>query len=456
MSAQTGTPKMQKTILVVDDETAILSTLSEVLRDEEYCVSVASCFEEAIKSVQEALPDLVLLDVWMPGPDGLETLIKIKELAPDLPFIMMSGHGSIETAVRAIKLGAYDFVEKPLSLEKVLLTVRHAFNEQRLSEENRDLRQLILKKYEMIGDSLPMQKLREQISRVSRTQSRILISGENGSGKELVARAIHCQSARQTGPFIDLNCAAIPEHLIESELFGYEKGAFTGAVQQKRGQFERAEGGTLFLDEIGDMALSTQAKVLRVLQESSFVRVGGTKQIKVDVRVISASNKNLEEEVKKGTFREDLYYRLNVLPLTVPPLRDRVSDISLLANHFIKEISKEQGIKLKIIDPEALALLEKYHWPGNVRELQNIIERLMILVPENCILPKDIPEFIGVHIAGETSDSLKAARTRFEREFILQKLVSHGWNLIETAEALKVERTHLYRKMKLLNIDSRQ
>jgi len=447
---------MQKTILVVDDEPAILSTLSEVLKDEGYIVSVASHSAEAIKSVQESLPRVVLLDVWMPGVDGIETLIKIKELVPDLQVIVMSGHGSIETAVRAIKLGAYDFVEKPLSLEKILLTVRHAFNERRLSEENRDLRQLVSKKYEMIGESPPMQKLREQINRASPTQSRILISGENGTGKELVARAIHAQSTRLSGPFVDLNCAAIPEHLIESELFGYEKGAFTGALQQKQGQFERADGGTLFLDEIGDMALSTQSKVLRALQESSFIRVGGTTLVKVDVRVIAASNKNLEEEIKKGTFREDLYYRLNVLPLSVAPLRDRVEDIPLLAAHFMKEISKEQGIKPKTISPDALTLLERYPWPGNVRELQNILERLMILVPENCILPKDIPGFIGdLHIASETSDSLKEARTQFERAFILKKLALHDWNLIETATDLKVERTHLYRKMKLLNIATR-
>jgi two-component system nitrogen regulation response regulator NtrX len=447
---------MQKTILVVDDESSILATLSEVLRDEGYSVSTASDSLEAIQSVQESLPGLVLLDVWMPGVDGIETLIKIKALAPDLSVIVMSGHGSIETAVRAIKLGAYDFVEKPLSLEKILLTVRHAFNEQRLSEENRDLRQLVLKKHEMIGASPPMLKLREQISRASPTQSRILISGENGTGKELVARAIHAQSTRRTCPFIDLNCAAIPEHLIESELFGYEKGAFTGASQQKQGQFERADGGTLFLDEIGDMALSTQSKVLRVLQESSFIRVGGTTHIKVDVRVIAASNKNLEDEIKKGTFREDLYYRLNVLPLSVSPLRDRVEDIPLLAAHFMKEISEEQGIKPKTISKDALTLLERYPWPGNIRELQNILERLMILVPEQCILPKDIPGFIGdLHIDSELSDSLKAARTQFERAFILKKLALHDWNLIETAADLKVERTHLYRKMKLLNIDPR-
>jgi two-component system nitrogen regulation response regulator NtrX len=445
---------MQKKILVIDDESAILTTLSDVLRDDGYSVSSVSNSAEAIKSIQETLPDLVFLDVWMPGADGIETLTKIKTITVDLPVIIMSGHGSIETAVRAIKLGAYDFIEKPLSLEKVLLMVRHAFNEKMLSDENQALRQLVSKKYEMIGDSPPMQKLREQISRASPTQSRILISGENGTGKELVARAIHAQSPRRTSPFIDLNCAAIPEHLIESELFGHEKGAFTGAVQQKRGQFERADGGTLFLDEIGDMALSTQSKLLRVLQESSFIRVGGTIDVKVDVRVIAASNKNLEEEIKKGTFREDLYYRLNVIPLSVVPLRDRVSDIALLSAHFIKEISNEQGIKQKTLSKDAIALLERYSWPGNVRELHNILERLMIFVPKNCILPKDIPDFIGdLRTASETSDSLKDARTQFERAFILKKLALHDWNLVETAADLRIERTHLYRKMKLLNID---
>ncbi|MEK7286037.1 MAG: sigma-54 dependent transcriptional regulator [Nitrospirota bacterium] len=447
---------MQKTILVIDDEPSILSTLSEVLKDEGYSVSVASNAHDALLSLSETSPMLVLLDVWMPDADGIDTLVKIKNIYSDLPVIIMSGHGSIETAVSAIKRGAYDFIEKPLSLEKVLLIIRHAFNERRLSEENRDLRQFISKKHEMIGESPLMQKLSAQICRASPTQSRILISGENGTGKELVARAIHALSTRRNAPFIDINCAAIPEHLIESELFGYEKGAFTGALQQKCGQFECADGGTLFLDEIGDMALSTQSKVLRALQESSFNRVGGTALVKVDVRVIAASNKNLEEEIKKGTFREDLYYRLNVVPLSVPPLRERSEDIALLATHFIQAIGKEQGIKQKQLSPEALALLKRYAWPGNVRELQNILERLMILVPENIILPKDIPSFIGNEpVASEMTDSLKSARSQFEKELILKKLNLHNWNLIETAADLQIERTHLYRKMKLLNIETR-
>ncbi len=445
---------MQKTLLIVDDEPAILSTLSAVLRDEGYHVALASTGEAALQSVQSSLPDLVLLDIWMPGIDGIDTLRKMKEIAPILPIVVMSGHGSIETAVRAIKFGAYDFVEKPLSLEKVVLMVRHALHEQQLSEENRELKRRVEKRHEMIGESPSIVQLREQIEKVAPTQSRIFISGENGTGKELVARAIHAKSTRCMGPFVDLNCAAIPETLIESELFGYEKGAFTGAQRQKRGQFEQADGGTLFLDEIGDMAQETQSKLLRALQEQSFHRVGGSTLVKVDVRVIAASNKNIEEAMKQGRFREDLYYRLNVIPLHVPPLRERAEDIPLLAAHFIKALSEEEGIKPKTILPEALTLLKRYAWPGNVRELRNLLERLMILVSDDVISPKDIPHFIGnANAAVESPDSLKTARSQFEREFILKKLSLHNWNVNETAEDLQVERTHLYRKMKLLNIE---
>ncbi len=435
---------MKRTILVVDDEPAILSSLSGVLKDEGYHLSVAKSGEEAIQSVLSSLPELVLLDIWMPGMDGIETLKKMKEINGDFPVIVMSGHGSVETAVKAIKVGAYDYVEKPLSLEKVVLLVRHALNEQRLTHENRALRGKVSERYEMVGESPVIKQLREQIKKAAPAQSRIFISGENGTGKELVARAIYAQSPRLSGPFVDVNCAAIPESLIESELFGYEKGAFTGAERQKRGQFEHADGGTLFLDEIGDMLPATQAKVLRVLQESAFYRVGGTVPVQVDVRVIAASNKNLEEEVKKGTFREDLYYRLNVIPLRVPPLRDRLEDIPLLAAHFIKEISEEHGIKPKEITSDAMDLLKRYSWPGNV--------------PDPVVFPKDIsPFFIGNENkspAHPVFDSLKEARTQFEREFILGKLSLHGWNISETAEDLKIERTHLYRKMKLLNIVS--
>jgi len=444
---------MKKTILIIDDEPAILSTLSGILKDEGYNVFVAATGEEARKSVSLMVPDLVFLDVWMPGMDGIKTLEELMAIHPELSVIVMSGHGSIETAVRAIKRGAYDFVEKPLSLEKVVRMVQHVFTEQRLAKENQMLHQQILKRHEMIGNCPAMQQLREQIKKAGRGQSRILISGENGTGKELVARAVHAASSRHGGPFVDVNCAAIPENLIESELFGYEKGAFTGADRQKAGRFECADGGTLFLDEIGDMAQATQAKLLRVLQEKSFHRVGGSgTPVTVDVRVIAASNKNLEEEIRKGTFREDLFYRLNVIPLHVPPLRERKEDISLLAEHFIREISQEQGVRPKEISPEALSLLERYCWPGNVRELRNILERCMILSHGPVLTPNDIPVYIG-QAAVMAPDSLKEARSQFEREYILNKLQLHRWNIVETAEDLKIERTHLYRKMKSLRIE---
>ncbi|MGB3942121.1 MAG: sigma-54 dependent transcriptional regulator, partial [Candidatus Manganitrophaceae bacterium] len=385
---------MSERILIVDDEPAILSTLSGILMDEGYVVSTAESGTAAIRNIQADPPLLVLLDIWMPEPDGIDTLKRLKPLFPDLVIIMMSGHGSIETAVKAIKLGAYDYIEKPISLEKVVLMVKHALTEFRLQQENRTLKRLVEKKTEMIGNGPAITHLREQIRMAGPSQSRVLISGENGTGKELVARAIHANSPRRNQPFLEINCAAIPDTLIESELFGHERGAFTGAQHLKKGHFELAEGGTFFLDEIGDMALATQSKVLRVLQEQAFYRVGGSEQVRVDVRVIAASNKNLPEEIKKGTFREDLYYRLNVIPLHVPPLRERTEDIPLLVEYFTKEVSEEQGIKSKRFSPEAMALLKEYQWPGNVRELKNIVERLMIMVPSQVILPLDLPEFL--------------------------------------------------------------
>jgi len=455
---------MAETILIVDDEPSILSTLSGVLMDEGYSVVTAENGTAAIRQVQSQAPALILLDIWMPEPDGIETLKRLKMLFPELVVIMMSGHGSIETAVKAIKLGAYDYIEKPISLQKVILMVKHALTESRLQQENRTLKRLVEKKSEMIGASPAIVRLREQINMAGPAQSRVLISGENGTGKELVARAIHGHSSRRAQPFLEINCAAIPENLIESELFGYERGAFTGAQHQKKGQFELADGGTLFLDEIGDMALATQSKVLRVLQEQEFYRVGGSDRVKVDVRVIAASNKNLAEEIKKGTFREDLYYRLNVIPLHVPPLRERVEDIPLLLEHFTKEIAQEQGIKSKRFSPEAIAVLKRYHWPGNVRELKNIVERLMIMVPSPVILPQDLPEFIAEGILPEENSfpptergdpgSLKEARNVFEKKYILAKLQENNWNINQTAEALQIERTYLYRKMKFLGIEA--
>ncbi|MBI3803808.1 MAG: sigma-54-dependent Fis family transcriptional regulator [Nitrospirae bacterium] len=455
---------MSENILIIDDEPAILSTLSGVLMDEGYSVSTVENGAAALREVQGNPPALILLDIWMPEPDGIETLKRLKTLFPDLVVIMMSGHGSIETAVKAIKIGAYDYIEKPISLQKVVMMVEHALTEFRLRQENRTLKRLVEKRYEMIGESGAISRLREQIRMAGPSQSRVLISGENGTGKELVARAIHAASARRNQPFLEINCAAIPENLIESELFGYERGAFSGAQHQKKGQFELADGGTLFLDEIGDMALATQSKVLRVLQEQEFYRVGGSERVKVDVRVIAASNKNLAEEIKKGSFREDLYYRLNVIPLHVPPLRERPEDIPQLLEYFAQEVAQEQGIKLKRFSPEAVAILKRAQWPGNVRELKNIVERLMIMVPAPVVQPNDLPEFITDGLIEENSfppfeeaagpGSLKDARNAFEKKYILAKLQEHDWNVLQTAEALQIERTYLYRKMKLLGIEA--
>ncbi len=457
---------MAESILIVDDEPGILSSVSRILEDEGYQVSVAKSGAEALKMIAGEPPDLVLLDIWMPEMDGLETLKKIREQAPKFQVMMMSGHGSIETAVKAIKLGAYDYIEKPLSLDNIMLRVRHALDQRRLEEENLKLRTTVARRFELVGTSPVMQKLRQLIETAGPTTGRVLLAGENGTGKELVARAIHMASPRRDKPFVAVNCAAIPETLIESELLGHERGSFTGATTQKRGQFEQADRGTLFLDEIGDMSLSTQAKVLRVLQEQQFTRVGGNKLIKVDVRVIAASNKNLAKEIEKGTFREDLFYRLNVLPIEVPPLRERRDDIPLLVTHFLHMAAEEQGLKLKEVQEGALAVLQAYEWPGNIRELRNMIERLLIMVPGPVIEASDIEGFLqakpaagatagSIALVGQSYDSLKDARNAFERDYIARKLREHSWNVSRTADELKIERSHLHRKIKLLNIELR-
>jgi two-component system nitrogen regulation response regulator NtrX len=452
----------KETILIIDDEENIRKALAAVLADEGYDVVTASSGREGLDRVQEAQPALALLDIAMPEMDGIETLRRIKDVRPDLQVIMISGHGTIETAVKTTKMGAYDFIEKPLSLERVSLAVRHGLEEQRLREENESLRSRIEKKHELIGESPKIKALKHQISVAGPSNGWVLIHGESGTGKELVAHAIHAASKRSRGPFVEVNCAAIPQELIESELFGHEKGSFTGALSQKRGKFELADGGTLFLDEIGDMSLATQAKVLRVLEGQEFQRVGGTRTLKADVRVIAASNKNLAEEIKKGTFREDLYYRLNVIPLTVPPLRQRQDDIPLLARHFIQEFSAEYGQKPKTIDDDALALFVRYPWPGNVRELRNLIERLIIMTPGPAIRREDVPpplnDGTGHHVgaavvAPDGFSTLKEARAAFEREFIVQKLKEHGGNVSRTADAIGVERSNLHRKMKTLGIE---
>jgi two-component system nitrogen regulation response regulator NtrX len=444
-------------ILIVDDERAIRAALRGVLEDEGYRVSDVGSGTEALACVQDEAPDLVFLDIWMPGMDGLEVLAEIKRLRPETAVVMISGHGTIETAVKATKLGAYDFIEKPLSLEKTLLAATRALEHSRLERENRALREELERGHEIVGQSPIMEELRAQIAIAAPTNGRVLIHGENGSGKELVARAIHALSARADGPFVEVNCAAIPEDLIESELFGHERGAFTGAVARRRGKFELAHGGTLFLDEVGDMSLKTQAKVLRVLEEQAFERVGGKDTIRVDVRVIAASNQNLSDLIAQGRFREDLYYRLNVIPIEVPPLRTRKEDIPLLVEHFITLFSGANAKRPKTVSVEALAYFLAYDWPGNVRELRNMVERLVIMTPRDIIGPEDLPPPLRPREVATVEDTqrertLKEAREAFERAYILSQLRAHDWNMTRTAEKLGIERSHLYRKLKAYGI----
>jgi two-component system nitrogen regulation response regulator NtrX len=443
-------------ILIVDDERSIQDALKGVLEDEGYRVTAVGSGADALTAVSEDMPDLVFLDIWMPGMDGLETLANLKRVRPESTVVMISGHGTIETAVKATRLGAWDFIEKPLSLEKTLLTISHALEHARLARENATLRAAIEERSEIIGESDAVRTLREQIATAAPTSGRVLIHGENGSGKELVAQAIHMRSTRTDGPFVEVNCAAIPDELIESELFGHEKGAFTGAAGRRRGKFELADAGTLFLDEIGDMSLKTQAKVLRALEEQAFERVGGKETIKVDVRVIAASNRDLEAMIKDGHFREDLFYRLNVIPIEVPPLRARKTDIPELVDHFITMVCAQNGKRLKTVSGEALAYFVAYDWPGNVRELRNMVERLVIMSPRDVIGPEDLPaplrpkEDAG---PGEPREkSLKEARDQFERAYIIAELRAHDWNMTRTAERLGIERSHLYRKIKAFGI----
>jgi two-component system nitrogen regulation response regulator NtrX len=445
-------------ILIVDDETTILKSLSGILSDEGYEALTASNGYEALKIIEEESPDLVLLDIWMPGMDGIETLREIKRTNPFLKVIIISGHGTIETAVKAIKLGGFDFIEKPLSIEKVVVTINNALNFRRLEEENRYLRKKTLEKHSITGNSPPTQSLKKQIAVAAPTNAWILITGENGTGKELVARTIHQMSDRAEKPLIDVNCAAIPEELIESELFGHEKAAFAGATTRKRGKFEVADKGTIFLDEIGDMSLKTQAKILRILQEQKFERVGGSRTLTVDVRVFAASNKDLEKEIEKGTFREDLYYRLNGIPIRVPPLRNRTEDIPLLIETFLKGFVEEGGCGKKTMTVEAIELLKSYPWPGNVRELKNLMERLAIMTASDVIDVDDLPSSY-MAASEETTlqeyfdeSSLKEARRAFEKAFVLQKLAENQKNITQTAETIGIERSHLYKKLKAFGI----
>ena len=456
---------MSKVVLVVDDEKDIRISLTGILEDEGYQVVTAASGLEALEAAREDLPDLVLLDIWMPGMDGLETLEQLKSLFPFITIIMISGHGTIETAVRATKLGAFDFIEKPLSLDKVLISVANALRMKELCVENDELKRVAGNEHELIGDNAVMAALREQIMRVAPTNASVLISGANGTGKELLGRSIHYYSQRHNKPFSTINCAAVPEELIESELFGHEKGAFIGASVQKKGRFDLTDGGTFFLDEIGDMSLKTQAKVLRLLHERCFERVGGTRLVTVDVRIIAATNKDLEEEVCQGRFRQDLYYLLNVVPFHPPALRDRLDDIPLLVQHFVSLFYRKEGRDPKQFLPETLDILKQYHWPGNVRELKNIIERILIMTPGRMITSDDIPDLSGGPIESKGATplldragqaTLREAREEFERDFIISKLEENDWNISRTAEIIELERSNLHRKIKSYGIDVRK
>jgi two-component system nitrogen regulation response regulator NtrX len=443
---------VESTVLIVDDEEGIRESLSGIFEDEGYEVLTSSSGEEALKALKEQSPDLILLDVWLPGIDGIKTLKEIKGLKPDLPVIMISGHGNIELAVKATRMGAYDFLEKPLSLERVLLAAKRALEKRTLEIEYKALKQDFIKKWKLTGDSLKMKQLREQIDMAAQSNSRVLILGESGSGKELVAHILHDNSNRAEKPFIEMNCAAIPQELIESELFGHEKGSFTGAFEKKKGKFELADEGTLFLDEVGDMSLSTQSKVLRVLETQEFQRVGGSRNIKVDVRIIAATNKDLIEEVRKGNFREDLVYRLNVIPIVVPALRSRKEDIPALVEYFLEYFAAEYGQRSKKLTPEGLKMLEAYDWPGNIRELRNVIERLVIMTPSNIITPKNIAIVESPRSDYFAFKTLREARESFEKDFITKKLEENNWNISKTAEVLDVERSNLHRKIKAYDI----
>ena len=439
-----------KRVLVVDDERNIRTSLKGSLEDEGFVVQTANDGAEALKAVGTFRPDVILLDIWMPGDDGLTVLDQIKKQDSSAIVIIMSGHGTVETAVRAIKLGAFDFLEKPLNFDKVLVLLKHAFDLKDLASENRQLKEQLRDREELIGESPPMEHLRHVVGLAAPSNGWVLIQGENGTGKELVARALHEGSTRSENRFVAVNCAAVPEELIESELFGHEKGAFTGAQERKIGKFELAHQGTLFLDEVGDMGPKMQAKILRVLQECCFHRVGGSENIEVDVRVIAATNKDLLKGIQTGEFREDLFYRLNVIPLRVPPLRERVEDIPRLVGHFLKRFG---GSKKKSISAATFELLRSYQWPGNVRELKNWVERACILEAGDVI--DTFEPGVAEMVSGATSlpgasdeTSLRAARAEFERKFILKMLAENDGNISKTAQKIGVERSHLHKKMR--------
>ena len=448
-------------ILVVDDKTDIRKSLRGALEDEGFKVGTADSGEACLEALNTRSYDVILLDIWLPGIDGLETLEKIKEHQDPPEVIIISGHGTIETAVRATKLGAFDFLEKPLSLERLLILIKNAMEARRLRGENREFRRQLEAKSIIVGESVPTKALRQQISLMAPTNGRVLIYGESGTGKELVARAIHNQSLRRDNVFTEVNCAAIPEDFIEPELFGYRNSAVSGDSAEKIGTFERADGGTLFLDEVGDMSLKTQSKVLRTLDEQRFTPVGAAEPVTVDVRVIASTNKNLEEEIASGNFREDLFYRLNVIPFYVPPLRERIEDVPLLVKHFLKEFSARYSRRTREIADDATDILMKYSWPGNVRELRNMIERIVIMNPGATKLErKHLPPLVyrdgSRRSATPEFSSLQQARSAYERDYILKKLDESKGNISRAAEILGLERSHLYRKMKALGISVKE
>jgi len=460
-------------VLIVDDEQEIRESLESILREEEYIVTTAATAGEAMALLRDAVYDVVLLDVWLPDRDGLDALIEIKQMESSPEVVIISGHGTIEAAVKATKLGAYDFLEKPLSLERTLLVLKNATQARKLREDNAEFARQLAVKGTVTGQSVPMKALRQQIKLMAPTNGRVLIFGESGTGKELIGRAMHAESLRKDRVFVELNCAAIPEDYIETELFGYRNGAGPGGgapgngrPTEKRGTFERADGGTLFLDEVGDMSLKTQAKVLRALDEQRFLPVGASHPVHVDVRVIAATNKDLEEEIARGNFREDLFYRLNVIPFYVPPLRDRKEDIPLLVKEFLQEFGQQYGRARVEMNEDALDALKKYHWPGNVRELRNLVERVMILNPKiQRIERKHLPMLVyrdpgktagQAAGRGEEFATLLEAREAYERDYILKKLDEFRGNVSRAAEGLGLERSHLYRKMKALGVSLKE
>ncbi|HEC97275.1 MAG TPA: sigma-54-dependent Fis family transcriptional regulator [Nitrospirae bacterium] len=443
---------MAYSVLIVDDEAGIRESLREIFEDEGYEVFTAEAGEEAIQMTDSMPVDLVFLDIWLPDRDGMEVLEDIKTKRERLPVVMISGHGTVEIAVKATKIGAYDFLEKPLSLERVLITAQRALERGTIEREYQVLKENVSKRWQLVGDSPAIKTLRRQIDMVASSSSRVLIMGESGSGKELVARLIHEKSPRAHRSFVEVNCAAIPAELIESELFGHEKGSFTGAYERKKGKFELADGGTLFLDEVGDMSLQTQAKVLRIIETQEFQRVGGNKNISVDVRIVSATNKDFNEEVANGNFREDLFFRLNVIPLNVPPLRERKEDIPILVEYFLQSIAREYGRPVKKITRRALDLFIGYNWPGNVRELRNSIERLIIMTPSQTITERNVTFFNLRPHDYFSFKALREARDTFERDFILKKLQENNWNISRTAEVLQIERSNLHRKIKAFGL----